>query len=128
MTAARDVRLRLVDMVEHLRLAREFCAGVSSAKELGEDAMRRLAVIQALEIVGEAARHVPETVRAMEPQVPWAHIAGLRNRLAHGYFESDIAIVWHSATSEGPSAEPLIRALLARLDAAAPGNAPSPES
>ncbi len=119
MTEPRDVRVRLADMVENLRLAQEFCARLSSPDDLASDRMSRYAVVQALLIVGEAAKHVPSEVRALAPEVPWAAIAGMRDRLAHGYFEVDLETVWHSATADAPAAESRIRALLARLDAEA---------
>lgn len=117
MTELRDVRVRLADMAENLRLAQEFCARFSSPADLASDLMSRYAVLQALLIVGEAAKHVPPKVRALAPEIPWAAIAGMRDRLAHGYFEVDLETVWHSATVDAPVAESRIHALLARLDA-----------
>ena len=111
--------VRLADMVENLRLAQEFCARLSGPSDLASDLMNRYAVVQALHFVGEAATHVPPEVRALAPEIPWAAMAGLRDRLAPGCFEIDLETVWHSATVDAPAAEPPIRALLARLDAEA---------
>jgi len=52
------------------------------------------AVLRNLEVLGEAVRNVPETVRGANPQVPWAKIAGMRNILTHAYFAVDSDIVW----------------------------------
>ena len=52
------------------------------------------AVIRNLQIIGEAAKMVPESVRANYPAVAWKKIAGLRDILAHQYFEVDLDIIW----------------------------------
>jgi uncharacterized protein with HEPN domain len=74
------------------------------------------AVIRDLEVLGEAARSVPDEVRALCPAIPWRRIVGMRNKLIHAYFGVDLATVFVAATEDVPPlAEPL-RQLLARLD------------
>lgn len=53
-------------------------------------------MIRSLEIIGEAAGHVPREVRARYPEVPWALIKDFRNILAHEYFGVDSEIVWQT--------------------------------
>jgi uncharacterized protein with HEPN domain len=60
------------------------------------------AVVRQLEIVGEAARNLPEDFRLEHPQVSWSQIVGMRNRLVHAYFQVDLAIVWEIATLDLP--------------------------
>ena len=55
------------------------------------------AVIRQLEIIGEAARLLPDEVKAANPQVPWRSISGMRNHLVHRYFRVDIEEVWRTA-------------------------------
>lgn len=121
MTGPRDVRVYLADILENLRLAQKFAAGLSSPTELGADVSTLYAVVRALEIVGEAARHVPAEVRALAPDIPWSSMTGMRDRLIHGYREIDLDLLWRTATVRAAEAEPLIEALLARLDAEAVG-------
>ena len=64
--------------------------------------MLALAVVRLLEVLGEAARAVSEATRQRASQVPWALIAGTRNRLAHGYFDVDLDIVWEIITVDLP--------------------------
>ena len=59
-------------------------------------------VIGALEIVGEAYKKVPTTVRKRNPHVPWKEMAGMRDRLIHGYFGVDDEIVWRTAREFAP--------------------------
>lgn len=106
-------------MLENLRLAREFTEGLSSAAELAANRKTLYAVIRALEIVGEAAKRVPQEIRDRAPGVPWAAMAGMRDRLIHGYREVDSSLVWRTATTATLEAERELRALLTALDAAA---------
>ena len=52
------------------------------------------AVVRNLEVLGEAARQMPEVFIAQHPEVPWRVIAGLRNRIVHDYFGLDLEIIW----------------------------------
>lgn len=121
MTEARDVRPFLEDVVENLRLAREFVSGLSSAAELAADRRTLYAVIRALEVVGEASKRLPAEVRARAPEVPWAAMAGMRDRLIHGYRDVDTNLVWRTVTAATLEAEDGVRRLLAQLDAESPG-------
>lgn len=60
-------------------------------------------VIRCLEVVGEAARITPPHVRERYPTVPWAQIAGIRNRLAHEYGAVDMRSVYLTATGDLPA-------------------------
>jgi uncharacterized protein with HEPN domain len=106
-------------VLENLRLAREFTEGLSSAAELAADRKALYAVIRALEVVGEATKRVPQEIRDRAPGVPWAAMAGMRDRLIHGYREVDPSLVWRTATTATVAAEEELRALLAALEAAA---------
>ena len=117
MTEPRDVRLWLDDVLENLGLAREFTAGLSSAAELAANRKTMYAVVRALEIVGEAAKKVPQAVRDQAPEVPWSAMAGMRDRLIHGYREVDVNLVWRTATAATRQAEEAVRDLIARLEA-----------
>jgi len=68
-----------------LEKAESFVAGMDF-EEFLEDEKTRYSLICALEIVGEAAKKVPTAVRQRNSQVPWKDMAGMRDRLIHGYF------------------------------------------
>ncbi len=71
--------------------------------DLDSDRMLLLAVIRALEVVGDAAARVSPEPRASLPGVPWQAIVGMRNRLIHGYFDVDTEVVWTATQVELPA-------------------------
>ena len=58
------------------------------------------AVIRQLEIIGEAARLLPDKIKIAHPQVPWREVSGMRNHLIHRYFKVDIDEVWRTAQND----------------------------
>jgi uncharacterized protein with HEPN domain len=77
------------------------------------DPMRQDAVIRNLEIVGEAAKRVPDSLRQQAPEIPWRQMAGLRDKLAHDYFGVDLALVWDVVAKELPPTQARLANLLA---------------
>jgi uncharacterized protein with HEPN domain len=98
---------RLEDMLDAARKAVGFTKD-RSRKDLDEDEMLSLALVRLLEIIGEAARFVPEEIRNTHPKVPWREIASTRNRLIHGYFAVDLDVIWAIVKQDIP---PLINQL-----------------
>jgi uncharacterized protein with HEPN domain len=75
------------------------------------------AVVRNLEIIGEAARHIPETVRRRYPEVPWKRVVGLRNIVVHEYFAVDVEIVWTIIRENLPALEDALQKMLTDLEA-----------
>ena len=59
-------------------------------------------VIRALEIIGEAAKHVSDDFRTQHPEIAWRGMCGLRDRLIHAYFAVDLEKVWDISTEKIP--------------------------
>jgi len=70
-----------------------------------------------LQIIGEAARLLPEDVRERAPQIPWAKMIGMRHILVHDYFRIDTDIVWQVVEKELPQLKVSLQNLHARLGA-----------
>ena len=111
MSAARDITDYLRDMVDAMSAAEEFIAGMTF-EQFVQDRRTTFAVIQALEVIGEAAKHIPTAVRHRYPLLPWVRMAGMRDRLIHGYFGVDLRIVWETATKLVPSLKPQVEETL----------------
>lgn len=78
-------------------------------------AIHRDATIRNLELIGEAATHVPDAVRAANPQIPWRLIIATRNRLIHGYLGIDEDVLWSIIRDHVPALLPQLRQLRARF-------------
>jgi uncharacterized protein with HEPN domain len=106
-----DDAIRIRHIVEAAQMAQGFVEGRRRA-DLDTDTMLLFAVVQVIQIIGEAASRVSPERRAATPSVPWAGIIGMRNRLVHVYDEIDHEVVWQTATVEIPEVLPLFISLL----------------
>lgn len=117
---------RLADWLEHMQqAATDACAfvhGLDREHFLADKRTQR-AVIMSLVIVGEAATKVMDRCAAFahaHPEVPWRSMRGMRNRIAHGYFEIDLDLVWDTVQAALPQL--IDRLPAARRDAQGAGD------
>ena len=83
-----------------------------SFEEFAQDELVIDGVLRNLEIIGEAARNIPNEVREIYPKVPWTRMVGLRNIVIHAYFKVDLSIIWQIIQANLPDTKPLIEAML----------------
>ena len=103
-------RVRLHHMVDALRKAVALVSGISLEQYTAtESFVLRAATERFIEIVGEAAHHVSDELKAQHTEIPWRQIADMRNHLIHEYVPTDNELVWKAATEHAPH-------LLARLE------------
>lgn len=76
------------------------------------DRKTRNSVARELEIIGEAARHIPVDIEAIHPEIPWRLMRDMRNVIAHEYFGVDWQIVWETAVNDLPALVPFLQAIL----------------
>jgi uncharacterized protein with HEPN domain len=81
------------DMLDGMNKAEILLEGVSYSK-FKKDFRINFEVVRALEIIGEAAKRLPEDLRKSYPDIPWKGMAGMRDRIIHGYDNVDLQIVW----------------------------------
>lgn len=89
--------LRDQDYLEHIQDAigkiHRYVSGKSEADFMVNDLVQD-GVIRNLEIIGEAAAKLSAELKSTHSEVPWGEIAGMRNRLIHGYISVNLQIVW----------------------------------
>lgn len=71
------------------------------------------AVIRSLEVLGEATKLIPSTIRKKYPDIPWNKMAGMRDVLIHDYMGVDLKTVWKVATERLPEIKPMLEELRA---------------
>ncbi len=104
----------LWDILNATEAALSFVEDVDFAEFLANH-RTNFAVVRALEIIGEAANHVPDEARDRWPQVAWQDMADMRNVLIHAYFGVDLEAVWRTVQEDLPPLRDLIKQILTEL-------------
>ena len=107
-----DPEVRIRHMRDHAQEAIDML-GHTTLEQLRDDRKLQLALVQLIEIVGEAATRIPDDVRRANPAVPWQLAADMRNKLIHGYDVIEFSIVFDTVKDDLP-------ALVQQLDAILP--------
>jgi uncharacterized protein with HEPN domain len=106
-------RIRVQHMLDAAREAIGFAANKS--KEYYEhDRMLQLALVQCVQIIGEAAARTSDTGRSRVPGLPWSQIVGMRHILVHVYFDLDLDAVWRVVQEDLPTLVNLLGQALAQ--------------
>lgn len=108
----RDWKFRLEDMVESIDLIEEYVKNMDR-NSWSQDRKTIDAVIRNLEVIGEAAKHLPAELQERYPDIPWFHIQGMRNLLIHEYFGVDTDILWQTIEKDLPSLKSRILEIIA---------------
>jgi len=111
----REWRIRVGDILEATERALSYVSGLTF-QQFAADRRNVDAVSYAIVVIGEAAGQIPESVMQAAPEIPWADIRGMRNRIAHEYFGIDLQVLWETVIEDLPQLRPAFRALLERND------------
>ncbi|TAK21857.1 MAG: DUF86 domain-containing protein [Chloroflexota bacterium] len=116
MRSGREYADYLGDIAEYAYRAEMLVAGTDPT-DFQADSTVSLAVVRCLEIIGEAARHIPAHVRHRYSDVPWHKVVAMRNLLAHEYFGIDLEVIWRTVKEDLPALREVVSRMIGALDA-----------
>jgi uncharacterized protein with HEPN domain len=111
----REAKLYLLDIKNAIRKIQKYVADVSY-EQFSQNDEKIDAVIRNLEIIGEAARCIPQRIKQKYSGINWQDIAGMRNIIAHEYFGVDLAIIWKTIKENLPELGDKIEQIIVELD------------
>ena len=115
MTENDRLAAHLGDMLDAIEKATQFTEGVTY-EEFSQDDKTLFALIRAIEVVGEAAKKIPPSIREFYPHIPWRAMTGMRDKLAHDYTSISQMVIWKTAREDLPALTPVLKALLAKIE------------
>jgi len=107
----KDESIFLQHILESIERIEEFVKGMSKQQFL-EDVKTQDAVLRRLEIIGEAAKNLPEEFKKKHREIPWREIVDMRNIVVHKYFGVDLDITWEVVKNDLPDLKKKIKNLL----------------
>ena len=110
----RNHSLCLTDILEALESIQSFVEGMGF-EDFKQDNKTSSAVIRKFEVIGEAAKRVPESIKQKYPSVPWKEMAGMRDKLIHFYFGVNYDLLWQTIKNRIPEIKPVISQILRDL-------------
>lgn len=101
----------LQDILEAIKRIDEYLDKLTF-EEFSKDNKTADAVIRNFAVIGEAAKHIPASVKRKHPEVAWKRMAGMRDKVIHEYFGVDLKILWDTSKIDLPASKPVLKRLL----------------
>jgi uncharacterized protein with HEPN domain len=110
-----DPAVTLRQVADHARRAQELCVQ-NTLSEMLADWLKRTAFERIMEVLGEAVKRLPPELTSRYPAVDWRGIAGMRDRVSHGYDAIDYGLLWQSVETRVPGLLATVEQMLKDLD------------
>jgi len=105
----------VMDIAESIEDVQVFVRGYSF-DDFNRDKKTIYAVVRAIEVIGEAAKNIPEFIKNKYPNIPWKDMAGMRDKLIHAYFGVDLEVLWKTVQQDLPLLKEMISEILAEKE------------
>lgn len=102
------------DIYDSIEEVGEFVAEMTF-EEFSKDRKTINAVIRSIEVIGEASKNIPNSLKEKYPDIPWKKMAGMRDKLMHEYFGVDLEIIWQVIKQDLPLLKALIKKILSEI-------------
>ena len=110
----RQYTLFIQDILDAIKDIEEFIGDMDFNTFLDDDKTKS-AVVWKINVIGEATKNIPQTIREKYKDVPWKYMARIRDKIAHFYFGVDYEIVWEVLKTRLPEIKLLIEQILEDL-------------
>ncbi|HLD55037.1 MAG TPA: DUF86 domain-containing protein [Candidatus Nanoarchaeia archaeon] len=107
----KDPLIFIKHILENIDIIEEFSKN-SSKQEIFKDKQKQYAIIRAIEIIGEAAKNLPNSFTKKYSEVNWKEIIGTRDKLIHQYFGIDLDIIWSIIKRDIPKLKKEIQGII----------------
>ncbi|AGK60039.1 hypothetical protein Asulf_00003 [Archaeoglobus sulfaticallidus PM70-1] len=112
----RTPELFVQDMLEAIEKIERYTSSIEDLEDFMREDMVVDAVLRNLEIIGEAAKNIPEDLRSKYGEIPWKRVVGLRNVVIHGYFAVDLEVVWVIVKRQLPELKEVLLKMMEELE------------
>ena len=111
----KDYKVYINDIINTIRDIEEFTRGITY-DEFISDKKTVFAVERGIEIIGEATKRIPNSIRSKYPEIPWRDMTGIRDKVSHDYNGIDLIIVWKTIFQNFPELKVMLSDILAELN------------